>query len=237
MAGVGSEGDGESMTVEFCEKQASSCAQNFVHNFLAFDRNNPPTGRTRDPYDYARKFTELFMRHFDYEIRRSSFQCSSNHTEVNSDVHPESSARTGGCGQNGGDHPDDYEQDGSPDRGASPTRKPGKGILRRFSFKSIRKSKLFKQGTEDGEPPSPNPKSKQKLKKDTKHGVSSVHYDIHKEGIVNVLTGEDAKGKSRWDKTRLVLLKTQSGFQMEFYSPPKVVLHIHYFTVFCNIAL
>ena len=58
MAAVASdiEGGGTSMTVDFCEKQASNSAQNFLHNFLAFDRNNPARG-TRDPYDYARKFT------------------------------------------------------------------------------------------------------------------------------------------------------------------------------------
>lgn len=219
------------MTVDFCEKQASNSAQNFVHNFLVYDRNNPAAGRTRDPYDYAKKFTEFFLRYFDYELRRSS-NSSNNHTEVNLvvDAHgasaAESTSRTGVVPQNGGDHiqhthTDDYERDSSPDRGVSPSRKPNKGILRRFSFKSIRKSKLFKQGTDDGgEPPSPNPKSKHKIKKDGKHRVSS-NQDIQKEGIVNVLSGEDAKGKSRWEKTRLVLLKNQSGYQMEFFSPPK----------------
>ncbi|BFZ05399.1 hypothetical protein BsWGS_08439 [Bradybaena similaris] len=250
MAGVGSDGEGESMTVDFCEKQASSSAHNFVHNFLVFDRNHPAVGRTRDPYDYAKKFTEFFMRYFDYELRRTTLHSSSSqHTEVNSlssETHatttttspttttttttttvPDSTSRTGDTQlYNGTDlnhHVDDYEQDSSPDRATSPTRKPGKGILRRFSFKSIRKSKLFKQGTEEGEPSSPNPRSKQKLKKDGKNRTSSVQQDIHKEGIVNVLTGEDAKGKSRWEKTKLVLVKNQSGFQMEFYSPPKSV--------------
>lgn len=85
MAGVGSDGEGESMTVDFCEKQASSSAHNFVHNFLVFDRNHPAVGRTRDPYDYAKKFTEFFMRYFDYELRRTTLHpSSSQHTEVNS---------------------------------------------------------------------------------------------------------------------------------------------------------
>ncbi|GFR77188.1 SH2B adapter protein 2 [Elysia marginata] len=238
MAGVGSDGEGESMTVDFCEKQASNSAQNFVHNFLAFDRNNPATGRTRDPYEYAKKFTEFFLRSFDYELRRSSaHNVNNHHTEVNSvaEAHGASPAeavptRTSeNVPQNGNDHTHhahvgDYEREHSPERGVSPSRKPTKGILRRFSFKSIRRSKLFKQGTnaDDGtEPPSPQSRSKHKSKKEGKHRTTSVHQDIHKEGIVNVLTGEDARGRSRWEKTRLVLLKTQSGFQMEFFSPPK----------------
>uniref|UniRef100_A0A0B7AN72 SH2 domain-containing protein n=1 Tax=Arion vulgaris TaxID=1028688 RepID=A0A0B7AN72_9EUPU len=244
MASVASDGEGENMTVDFCEKQASSSAQNFVHNFLAFDRNNPAVGRTRDPYDYAKKFTELFMRYFEYELRRSSFHSSSSqHTEVNSLSEPYTSTTAEPTtlrtvvgtvdvvhhGHNGSEHShqshlDDYERDSSPDRGTSPTRKPGKGILRRFSFKSIRKSKLFKQGTEEsGEQPSPNARSKHKLKKDGRHRLPGVQQDVQKEGIVNVLSGEDTKGKSRWEKTRLVLLKNQSGYQMEFYSPPKSV--------------
>ncbi|XP_059177089.1 SH2B adapter protein 1-like isoform X2 [Physella acuta] len=235
MAGVDSDGESESMTVDFCEKQASNSAQNFVHNFLAYDRSNPAIGRTRDPYDYAKKFTEFFLRYFDYELRRSSSHSSNNHTEVNSVVEAhgasaaETTSRTGVVPQNGSDHihhthADDYERDSSPDRGISPSTKPNKGILRRFSFKSIRKSKLFKQGTEEGpEPPSPHPRSKHKNKKDNKHRVSTLNQDIQKEGIVNVLNGEDAKGKSRWEKTRLVLLKNQSGYQMEFYSPPKAI--------------
>ncbi|XP_012942508.1 SH2B adapter protein 2 [Aplysia californica] len=235
MAGVGSDGEGESMTVDFCEKQASNSAQNFVHNFLAFDRNNPAIGRTRDPYDYAKKFTEFFLRYFDYELRRSSLHNANNITEVNSvaEAHgaspAEATPRTGivpEMPQNGSDHiqhthTDDYERDSSPDRGVSPSRKPTRGIFRRFSFKNIKKSKLFKQGTEEGgEPSSPNPRAKHKNKRDSKR-LPNSQQDIQKEGIVNVLTGEDAKGKSRWEKTRLVLLKNQSGFQMEFYAPPK----------------
>ena len=241
MAGVGSDGEGESMTVDFCEKQASNSAQNFVHNFLAFDRNNPAIGRTRDPYEYAKKFTEFFLRSFDYELRRSSAHNVNNHTEVNSvsEAHGASPAEavptqtSDVVPQNGSDHTHhahagDYERDHSPERGVSPSRKPNKGILRRFSFKSIRRSKLFKQGTntDDGaEPPSPQSRSKHKSKKESKHRAASLHQDVQKEGIVNVLTGEDARGRSRWEKTRLVLLKTESGFQMEFFSPPKVMIY------------
>ena len=244
MAGVGVNDSEEvsSMTVDFCEKQASNSAQNFLHNFRAFDRKNPVSGRTRDPYDYAKKFTEFFLRYFEYELGRLPSSSTNFITEVNSlteshaSSQPDIASRESRLGgdivpQNGNEHQhshsqhpqsDDYERDSSPDRGISPSRKPSRGILRRFSFKSIKKSKLFKQGIsadEFGEPSSPNSRIKHKNKK---RGYNSQSQDIHREGIVNVLTGEDAKGKSKWEKTRLVLLKNQSGFQMEFYAPPKV---------------
>lgn len=55
-----------------------------------------------------------------------------------------------------------------------------------------------------------------------KHSVQHPMGDIKKEGIVHVLMGEDSKGKSRWEKTRLVLVQSNESFNLEFYSPPKV---------------
>lgn len=148
--------------------------------------------------------------------------------------------------QNGNDHVfphstsshiDDYERESSPERSISPTRKPARGILRRFSFKSIRKSKLFKQNADDGgsdshpSTASPHSRVKQKGKRDHKHKYA-VDSDVQKEGIVSVLNFEDSKGKSKWEKTRLVLLKSPSGFQMEFFSPPKVSIKIQMEVIF-----
>lgn len=64
--------------------------------------------------------------------------------------------------------------------------------------------------------------SHQPHNKHEKNTIGSTQGDILKEGIVNVLTGEDSKGKSRWEKTRLVLINTSGGILLEFYSPPKV---------------
>ena len=229
---------GELATADFCERHASSSAQNFVRDFLAFDRNSPAAGRSRDPYDYAKKFTEYFLRHFEYELKRSSFG-SDSLSEVNNAAEQDV-ARETRLPHNG--QTDDYaDQDSSPERGASPARKNTKGILRRFSFKNIRKSRLFKQtsdeeggGGDAGQQPhlhhGHNAHRKQNKQRDKKEGrvrTNSTNDDtsVRKEGIVNVLQpGEDSRGKSRWEKTRLVLLKTTGGHLLEFYTPPKVIV-------------
>lgn len=236
---VNGEKAGEHATTDFCERHASSSAQNFVRDFLAFDRNTPTAGRSRDPYDYARKFTEFFLRHFDYELKRSSFS-SESLTEVNNVTQPgrdgTNSADAGRTGVPHNGDTDDYaDQDSSPERGVSPARKNPKGILRRFSLRNIRKSKLFKQGSDDvdGDPnhhSNNNHYRKNKHKHDKKDRLrtasSSDDVCVKKEGIVHVLTGEDSRGKSRWERTRLVLLRASGGYLLEFYSPPKVIVLI-----------
>ncbi|KAK7487806.1 hypothetical protein BaRGS_00020947, partial [Batillaria attramentaria] len=234
---VNGEKAGEHATADFCERHASSAAQNFVRDFLAFDRNSPTIGRSRDPYDYARKFTEFFLRHFDYELKRSSFS-SESLTEVNNITQPvrEGISTPQEVGRTGEPHngdTDDYaDQNSSPERGVSPARKNPKGILRRFSLRNIRKSKLFKQGSDEVEgvadsnhPPNNNHYRKNKHKHDKKDRLRTVNSSddvcVKKDGIVNVLTGEDSRGKSRWERTRLVLLRASGGYLMEFYSPPK----------------
>lgn len=106
-----------------------------------------------------------------------------------------------------------------------------KGIFRRLSLKGIRKRGLFKQYSDDADLSSdPHPqrrhrhtsKSLKHHDKQIKHNKSEGHLEVKKDGIINILTGEDSKGKSRWDRTRLVLAKTHSGFLLEFYTPPKV---------------
>ena len=235
---VNGEKAGELATADFCERHASSSAQNFVRDFVAFDRNTPAVGRSKDPYDYAKKFTEFFLRHFDYELKRSSF-VSESFAEVNNSTQREATnsapgevGRTTREPHNG--ETDDYaDQDSSPERGVSPARK--KGILRRFSFKNIRKSRLFKQTSDEVEGGEPHPHhhhqhnhyrkhTKHKDKKDRTRTVSGGdESSVKKEGIVNVLQpGDDSRGKSRWEKTRLVLVKASGGHLLEFYTPPKV---------------
>ncbi|KAL8563433.1 hypothetical protein ACOMHN_051377 [Nucella lapillus] len=237
--------EGEIATTEFCERHASSSAQGFVRHFLAFDRNTPSVGRSRDPYEYAKKFTEFFLRHFDYELKRSSFVGESL-AEVNNSSHHETTNLTGSevvrprRGADNGETDDYAEQESNSDRGVSPGRKNQKGILRRFSFKNIRKSRLFKQTSEEveggggcGEPPHPphhnnnhhRKSSKYKEKKNKGKLMNSRNEGgVKREGIVHVLQpGEDSKGRSKWEKTRLVLVKSTGGYLLEFYSPPKSV--------------
>ncbi|KAK7087467.1 hypothetical protein V1264_021516 [Littorina saxatilis] len=171
------------------------------------------------------------------ELKRSSF-VGDSFAEVNNSTQQEPTnraqevSRTIRETRNG--ETDDYsDQESSPERGVSPARKNTKGILRRFSFKNIRKSRLFKQTSDEMDGSDPHhhhhhnrKHTKHKDKKDRARMAlgDSEHSFIKKEGIVNVLMpGDDSRGKSRWDKTRLVLLKTTGGYLLEFFSPPKSV--------------
>lgn len=232
---------GELATTDFCERHASSSAQNFVKDFLAFDRNTPGAGRSKDPYDYAKKFTEFFLRHFEYELKRSSFVARDSFAEVNNTILPNMISvpevtRSNRERCNG--ETDDYaDQDSSPERGVSPARKNPKGILRRFSFKNIRKSRLFKQTSDElvaggGDGPhhhnhhqrSKHIKHKDKIKSEHSRTANLDDNGVKKEGIVNVLQpGDDLRGKARWEKTRLILVKAPGGYLLEFYTPPKAV--------------
>ncbi|XP_069136210.1 SH2B adapter protein 1-like [Argopecten irradians] len=117
-----------------------------------------------------------------------------------------------------------------------------KGFFRRLSFRNIKKKGLFHKSNHHSNSNSPRNGSSQQdgsmdsqhrkhkhgnhAKPDTgKHDKSrtSLQGEIIKDGLVNVLTGEDSKGKSRWEKTRLVLINTSGGILLEFYSPPKSV--------------
>ena len=53
-----------------------------------------------------------------------------------------------------------------------------------------------------------------------KHGQHSAEW--LKEGIVYQLMGEDSSARARWEKCRMVLVQTNGGYMLEFYTPPKV---------------
>ena len=113
--------------------------------------------------------------------------------------------------------------------------KHNKSFMRRFSFKVLRNGvkplrHLFKQrshesqilptasSTTNGSGPCEN-KSKNTGEKNK---FTKIIAECRKEGIVHQLTGEDSEGKSKWEKCRLMLVKTTGGDMLEFYIPPKV---------------
>lgn len=123
----------------------------------------------------------------------------------------------------------------------SPAIKSKGSILKRFSFRKIKQRNLFKQSSDEMELASgssenyskekhineqKNLKRSKKHQKDAKHKLAPITAhssgEIKKEGIVFMFSGEDSKGKSRWEKTRLVLFKSESDYLLEFYCPPKV---------------
>uniref|UniRef100_A0A182W140 SH2 domain-containing protein n=1 Tax=Anopheles minimus TaxID=112268 RepID=A0A182W140_9DIPT len=94
-----------------------------------------------------------------------------------------------------------------------------KPFFRRLSFKGLRKGKVIhaffhKQHSDEVEL-SERRASKTKLAK--------IVVECRKEGTVNYLSPEnlDQPGSQKWEKCKLVLVKTVSGYMLEFYSPPK----------------
>lgn len=83
-----------------------------------------------------------------------------------------------------------------------------KSFLRRLSFRKKGKSK----------------DSKDELTDDEHKTKSNKRSNIKKEGIVYRLIESSQSGPPKWEKCRLVLVKSTSGYLLEFYSPPKVYL-------------
>ncbi|XP_052217545.1 SH2B adapter protein 1-like isoform X2 [Dreissena polymorpha] len=140
-------------------------------------------------------------------------------------------------------HDDVFDESGN-NHSVTPSRSAIKSkgsLLKRFSFKKItgKQRNLFKQGSDEVELASGSNENYSKEKylqdqkqlkrskrrqKESKHKLPMFTHaadEVKKEGIVYVLNGEDSKGKSKWDKTRLVLYQTDKDFSLEFFSPPK----------------
>lgn len=111
----------------------------------------------------------------------------------------------------------------------SPTEKRRKSFFRRFSLRGIRRHSFFKSSSNDTNGTAENRKSwkgNKGEKQDNKGKLDKVeeqygHDNVTKEEIVNVLSGEDSKGKSKWERTKLVLLKDNNGYALKFCVPPK----------------
>lgn len=264
--------------MEFCDKHARTAAEDFLESFLVFLKAHPTSEfRPREPIDYARKFVELFLQHFERnlqkgahgknnetarkeaavegadtwlnqsenESRNSSINgingpalIARSHNEENDSFNEDGSVHNEGIEHDHSDFPAETQNSSF----ASPALKSKGSILKRFSFRKIKQRGLFKQNSEEIELATGSSdnylkekhmneqkqskrnkrhhkESKYKLAHNLPHSVG----EVKKEGVVYVLTGEDSKGKSRWEKTRLVLLKTDTSYMLEFYSPPKVI--------------
>ncbi|KAG5683219.1 hypothetical protein PVAND_012514 [Polypedilum vanderplanki] len=96
-----------------------------------------------------------------------------------------------------------------------------KPFFRRLSFKALRKGKvpfqtIFQKQHSDDLDVSGSGQNKKKLAK--------IVVECRKEGNVNYIPPESldqTNDNNKWEKCRLVLVKTVSGYMLEFYSPPK----------------
>lgn len=113
----------------------------------------------------------------------------------------------------------------------SPTEKRRKSFFRRFSLRGIRRRSFFKSSSNDTNGSAEEHHRKHwKMNKNDKPAAKGKldkveeqygNGDASKEEIVNVLSGEDSKGKSKWERTKLELVKDPNGYALKFCVPPK----------------
>ncbi|KAK3607575.1 hypothetical protein CHS0354_011112 [Potamilus streckersoni] len=218
--------------VDFCDGQGQLAAQEFLRHFLVYIRSSSGAeSRPRDPGDFARKFVEFFLKHFHEQIKRTLLFENQNETQF-SRAEFSDSADSHVSFQDGVNREDinrnlqdDYSENEQSVNATPPSHdKHSKNLFRRLSLRSHKKKNSIKQLSEDGGDAPFDKRTKSPKIKQSKHKLRyPPRGEIKKEGIVNVLVGEDSKGKSRWEKTRLVLLSSSDGCLLEFYTPPKSV--------------
>ncbi|XP_022337752.2 SH2B adapter protein 2-like [Crassostrea virginica] len=205
----------------------------------------------RDPVMYARKFVEYFLQLFERQIKRTSYYLESqtqikstfqgndplfsglsneHHNLSRESSFASQTSRSPANGNSNSPFVDDYSDNvttvntsvTSPDVKSKHSPKE-KGFLRRFSFRKHKRSVKHNSENTDLTGNHRKFKNNQRSKGDGKssHVKSEIQGEVKRESVVNVLTGEDSKGKSRWEKTKLVLKETTGGTLLEFYSPPK----------------
>lgn len=193
----------ESNWVEFCDKHAKSAAADFVNAFTLYTSSHMSDSLRHhvSHKEFLRKFVDCFQEHFEAEF--GSQNASSEKSLAN--------------GATGHDDLSDNCSEQDPDM-PSPKAPQKSFFLRRLSMKGFKKGKaLFQKQNSDELDLSPSDKKD----KHSKTKLAKIVVECRKEGIVNYLSGENLDGTGKWDKCRLALVKTVSGYMLEFYSPPK----------------
>lgn len=186
---------------EFCDRHARVAASDFAKACINYINGNLPPEEARNiPHrSFALKFVEYFSDHYDKEFfrRRSNLK-----TGIGS--------LFGEGGSGGGGDFDTEEHEVS--------RLFPKSLLRRLSFKGLRKGKAFFHKNSDDVDGVGSSKQSGKTK------LAKIVVECRKEGIVNNLTAESldqTTGTQKWEKCRLALVKAVGGYMLEFYTPPK----------------
>lgn len=191
----------ESNWVEFCDKHAKSAAADFANAYtLYISSHMSDSARHHASHkDILRKFVECFQEHFEAE-----FVAHNANTVV------EKSLANGASGH---EDTSDYSEH---DTDMSSPKPQQKSFFRRLSLKGKAKAFFHKQNSDEVELSHNDKKDKH-----SKTKLAKIVVECRKEGIVSYLSGENPDGKEKWDKCRLALVKTVSGYMLEFYSPPK----------------
>uniref|UniRef100_A0A5S6QPV7 SH2 domain-containing protein n=1 Tax=Trichuris muris TaxID=70415 RepID=A0A5S6QPV7_TRIMR len=215
---------------EFCDTCAKFAAYDFAqswHNYLA---ENPVAIDKISEQEVASKFVDAFVCYFGNEARRI---CRSsrllNESVISSSGHSLFTGESALC-RNGGaraqyvnslcsSETDSDCSNSNLSREFSLKKK--RGLFSRLSYKSVKRSLFKKPSLEESVFPdgckSDRLFSKQRIKSKT---CAKTVVEIMHEGSVSFICGRELD-RERWEKGRMVLVKTVGGYLLEFYAPPK----------------
>ena len=94
-----------------------------------------------------------------------------------------------------------------------------------MGIKKARALQLFhKQDSEEAEFSSSGsvPTVPRVSQSEKKNKFSKIFVECQKEGLVNLIADVAMDGSSKWEKSKMVLVKATGGFMIEFYCPPKM---------------
>ncbi|KAH8313807.1 hypothetical protein KR067_012099 [Drosophila pandora] len=188
--GVSSYAYGGTSWEEFCERHAKVAATDFAKACITYINGNLPPEEARNIQhrSFAQKFVESFSAHYDTEFFNRRTTLKSGRGSV------------------------EFDEEHEVPRLLS------KSLLRRLSFKGLRKGKFsvlqafFHKNSDDVDGSGSSKQSKTKLAK--------ITVECRKEGWVNNLTPESLDqptGSQKWERCKLVLVKAVGGYMLEFY--------------------
>ncbi|XP_023177994.1 SH2B adapter protein 1 isoform X3 [Drosophila hydei] len=189
---------------EFCDRHARAAASDFAKACINYINGNlpPDVARNIPHQSFSQKFVENFSEYYESEYVRQLYNLKTDSLY---------NASGGGAGNF-----DTEEHEVS--------RLFPKSLLRRLSFKGLRKGKklLFLQGFFHKNSDDVDGVGSSKHSNKTK--LAKIVVECRKEGIVNNLTAESldqTTGTQKWEKCRLALVKAVGGYMLEFYTPPR----------------
>ena len=171
-------------------------------------KNNRSTATCISYAEFAKKFADRFIIHFENEFLRR------NPT-------PTSRPNCGAASNSNDDSSDTSENPEVEDQSPKFVQKP---FFRRLSFKGLRKGRNFfrsKQDSEDCETSS----TEKKNDKLTKSKLAKITVECRRSGLASYLVADNMDGPAKWEKCRLSLASSAGGgYLLVFYCPPKVML-------------
>lgn len=206
----------EGSWAELCETEAIKAAKVFAqtyHNYRSSqDTNGQTSDSNPDPSRVGQLFVEHFQEHFELELRRATIVINGNanvtpvEPPVNVDNHIHSTNSTPPLSN--GNSSQDISRDSSLGRSEPPTlvnrlHTQHTEIPRKLSFRFWDKTSNILD----------------KFRRPGRSRVANLPNsdDVVREGHVSVMSGDDRV----WDRSRLMLVKKESGYMLEFFSPPK----------------